>query len=188
MKYPVIEKDFILKMLGACINDEQRALIFILWASGMHISSAIKLEPKNLVTEGEKYYLEWIRPKTNKTLRIEIEKDYITLVRSFLEIRKRSRIHYFLLIRHIGRRAGYDAISPMTFRHTRCVRALMKIEEGGEGYGLFEVPHLMGTTPDVVARNYSQIPREELEKRKREVDAEIKKVLANGKESDSAQV
>jgi integrase len=184
IKYPVLDKDFILKMLGACLTDEQRAVIFILWLTGMHISSLMNLSKDSLKKMGDKYYLEWVRPKTKKTLRAEISKEYVPLVEKFLSMKKKTRVHYWSIVKEIGKRAGYDDISPMTFRHTRCVRALMSIEDGGEGYSLFEVPHLMGTTPDVVARNYSQIPKEVLEKKMREVDERIRMVLGNGEKKD----
>lgn len=176
-KYPILDKDFLLKMLLACIDDRQRALIFILWLTGMHISSMTKLTPQNLKVEGEKTYLMWQRPKTRLTLRAEIPKEYVRVIVPFLESKKVSRQHYHTIVKEIGRRAGFDDVSPMTFRHTRCLRALRKPEDGGEGYSVYEAPFVMGTTLDVAARNYAQLPREELEKHKTEMDDKILNIL-----------
>ncbi|MCJ7817014.1 MAG: hypothetical protein MUP55_04115 [Candidatus Aenigmarchaeota archaeon] len=178
IKYPILDKDFLLKMLLACIDDRQRALIYILWLTGMHISSMTRLTPQNLKVEGGKTYLMWQRPKTQMTLRSEIPKEYVRVVVPFLESKKASRQHYHTIIKGIGQRAGFDDVSPMTFRHTRCLRALRKPEDGGEGYSVYEAPFVMGTTLDVAARNYAQLPREELEKHKMaEMDDRILDIL-----------
>ena len=156
-KYPVLDEDFLVKMLGSCSDDEERGLITILDLTGMHISSLCKLGPKSLKKQGSKTYLQWVRPKTKKTLQAQIPKDKVPLVETFLKMRRKSRQHYHTLVTQIGNKAGYDDVSPMTFRHNRCLRALTK-----EGYSIFEAPQVLGCTLDVVVRNYSKLREDQL--------------------------
>ena len=156
-KYPVLDDDFIIKMLGACSNDEQRGLITVLNLTGMHISSLCSLGSENLIKQGSKSYLRWIRPKTNKTLQALVPKENIQTIENFLKMRRKSRQYYHFLVKKIGERAGYQDVSPMMFRHNRCLRALMR-----EGYSIFEVPQIMGCTLDVAVRNYSKLREDQL--------------------------
>lgn len=156
-KYPVLDDDFLIKMLGACVNEGERGLILILNITGMHVSSICVLSPRNLIRQGSKSYLKWKRPKTNKTLQSLIPKESMTPICEFLAMRRNTRQHYHALVKQIGIRAGYQDISPMTFRHNRCLRALTK-----EGYSIFEVPQVMGCTLDVAVRNYSKLREDQL--------------------------
>jgi site-specific recombinase XerD len=156
-KYPVLDDGFFLKMLGACHNDEERALVVILDLTGMHISSLCSLEPKNLIRQGSKTYLRWVRPKTNKTLQALVPKEYVQSIEKFLKMRRKSRQFYHFLVKNIALRAGYEDVSPMTFRHNRCLRGLTK-----EGYSIFEIPQVMGCTLDVAVRNYSKLREDQL--------------------------
>lgn len=168
-KFPVLDPDFLLKMLGASVNDEQRGLVSILYLTGMHISCLASpkkgqkpRERPRLVREGSRTYIEWRRPKTNLTMRALVAKEQVPTIEHFLSLRPKSQTHYNNLIEAIGERAGYQDLSSMSFRHTRCIRALRPREEGGEGYTLYEVPHLMGCTPQIVARNYTKMREDQL--------------------------
>ena len=44
-KFPILDDDFAVKMLGACYNDEERGIVTILDLNGMHISSVCSLTP-----------------------------------------------------------------------------------------------------------------------------------------------
>ncbi len=156
-KYPILDDDFSLKMLGACRNDEERGLMAILNLTGMHVSSLCSLAPDNFIRQGSRSYIRWIRPKTKKTLQALIPKESITPICEFLSMRRKTRQHYHALVKQIGIRAGYQDVSPMTFRHNRCLRALTK-----EGYSIFEVPQVMGCTLDVAVRNYSKLREDQL--------------------------
>lgn len=150
-KYPIIDKGFTLKMLGASKDDEERGLITILDLTGMHVSAICSLSPSSMVKQGSQHVLRWIRPKTDKTLECYISKDKVELINAFLGMRRKSRQHYFNTVKEIGDRAGYDSVSPMTFRHNRCIRALTE-----EDHTIWEVPHIMGCTLEVAVRNYSK--------------------------------
>ena len=59
------------------------------------------------------------------------------------------------MLANIGRRAGYDGVSCLTMRHTYCIWLLRSKDEGGAGFSIYQVPHFMGCTLEVAARNYS---------------------------------
>ncbi|MHA1286545.1 MAG: tyrosine-type recombinase/integrase [Candidatus Thorarchaeota archaeon] len=157
-KYPVLDPNFPLKIIGACRDSEERGLMKILLLTGMHISSVCSLGSGNMINQGSKVYLKWKRPKTNKTLQVLVPKDYLEDIQGFIKgYRRKSRQQYFNMVRAIGGRAGYQDISPMTFRHTRCIRALED-----EGYSIYELPHLLGCSLDVVVRNYTKLREDQL--------------------------
>lgn len=154
-KFPILDKDFLNKMRGACKNKKERAVLMILALTGMHVSSLMKLTAKNLIQKGRSYDLEWVRPKTAKTLSmnlsINVPDEDFEAIKEFLESKKKSRQWYWKMVRDIGKRADYDGISPMTFRHTRCIQMIR------DDYPLLTIPHLMGCTMDVVEKNYSKL-------------------------------
>jgi site-specific recombinase XerD len=156
-KYPILDDDFLLRMLGSCSDDEERGIITILDLTGMHVSSLCSLEPCDLIKQGNRAYLRWVRPKTNKTLQALVPKDKIQIIEKFLKMRRKSRQYYHFLVKKIGLKAGYEDVSPMTFRHNRCLRGLTK-----EGYSIFEIPQVMGCTLDVAVRNYSKLREDQL--------------------------
>lgn len=163
-KYPVLDDDFLLKTLGACSDDEERGLITILDLTGMHVSSLCSLSSENIIRQGNRTYLQWVRPKTNKTLQAQVPKESVETIEKFLKVRRKSRQYYHFLVRKIGLKAGYEDVSPMTFRHNRCLRGLIK-----EGYSIFEIPQVMGCTLDVAVRNYSKLREDQLLREDREV-------------------
>ena len=156
-KYPVLDDDFLIKMLGVCQDSEERGIIIVLDLTGMHVSSLCNLGPENLIKQGSKSYLRWIRPKTYKTLQALVPKESVQTIQDLLKMRRKSRQHYHVLVKQIGQRAGYQDVSPMTFRHNRCLRGLTK-----EGYSIFEIPQVMGCTLDVAVRNYSKLKEDQL--------------------------
>jgi integrase len=157
-KFPVIDPDFLIKLLGVCRDDEERGLIQVLNLTGMHISSVCKLGPDNIIKRGAKTYITWIRPKTNRTLEALIPPSIEHDILGFTTHKRHSRQHYLRMVKVIGLRAGYEGISPMTFRHNRCIRAF------SEGYTLYEVPQVMGCSLEVVMRNYSKLREDQLNK------------------------
>lgn len=152
-KYPVVDPDFYIKMRGAAWNEEVRGLCVVLELTGMHIWSVTKLKAGNLKRQGKHRVLEWVRPKTMKTLNRIIPKDDVDIVEAFItKYRRKSRQHYHNVIKEVGQRAGYDdVISPMTYRHQRCISLLKSGKE------VWEVPHIMGCTLDTVMKNYTKM-------------------------------
>lgn len=156
-KYPIMDSSFYPRMICACADDEERGLIAIFDLTGMHVSSLCSLSPENMIRQGSKTYLRWVRPKTNKTLQALVPKEHIRSIEKFLKMRRKSRQFYHFLVKNIALRAGYEDVSPMTFRHNRCLRGLTK-----EGYTIFEIPQVMGCTLDVAVRNYSKLREDQL--------------------------
>jgi len=79
-----------------------------------------------------------------------------------LEAPPKSGKHYNETLQKIGERAGYDGVSCLTMRHTYCIWLLRPREEGGAGMTIYQVPHWMGCTLEVAARNYAIMSGEQL--------------------------
>lgn len=155
-KYPVLDPDFLLKMLGSCADEWERGLVIVLHYSGCHVSSISKGAKPVIIKEGVKTYFQWVRPKTRKTLRVLIPSQHLKPVQFFLSSNQKTPRWLNMVVKRIGERAGYEGISSMTFRHNRCIRAIE------EGYNPFEIPQVMGCTPEVVFRNYSKLREDQL--------------------------
>jgi len=164
-KYPILDTAFLPKLIEQCTDDIERGLVYVLYYTGMHGSCLQEITEKSLIKEGPRYYLEWSRPKTHKTMRCLVPLEKIATITAFLQAKKKTIQGYNFRIKRIGSKAGFDGISTMTFRHTRCIRALRD-----EGYGLYMVPHVMGCTPEVVARNYTKMTEEQLDREKVNLD------------------
>jgi len=158
-KFPILDAAFLPKMIAECADDQERGMIYLLYYTGMHGSCLRDLSRNNIIREGEAIYIEWRRPKTNKTMRCRLPKEKLFQIEAWLDGRKYSLQYINTILKRIGERAGFDRVSTMTFRHTRCIRALRD-----EGYGIFEVPHVMGATLDVVARNYTKLREDQLQR------------------------
>jgi len=155
-KFPILDEAFLPKMIEVCDNDFERGMVYILYYTGMHGSCLRTITKENLVKEGPRIYMEWHRPKTQKTMRCLLPKDKMPAIEVFLEEPKKIIQGYNFILKRLGRRAGFDGISTMTFRHTRCINALK------DGFGFYQVPHVMGCSLDVVARNYTKMTEEQL--------------------------
>jgi len=137
---------YFLSMRGACKDDRERGLILLLLNTGMHPSVFSSPRKRNrkprerpkIIKEGSTRFLEWKRPKTNKTLcSLPIRKDDTTLTKSFLKRPTQSNKHYDTILERIGRLAGYDGVSRFTLRHTYCIWLLRSKEEGGAGFTIY---------------------------------------------------
>ncbi len=158
-KFPVLDEAFLPKMIEKCDDDKERGLVYILYYTGMHGSCLCNLSLESLVREGDRTYLQWKRTKTKKTMRCLMKPDKLPTIKVFLESKKKTIQRYNEILKSIGEAAGFDKVSTMTFRHTRCIRALTE-----EGYSPWQVPHVMGCTPEVVARNYTKMHEDQLER------------------------
>ena len=156
-KYPVLDESFLPKMIEQCTDDEQRGMVYILYYTGMHGSMLTKITEKNLIKQGEKVYIEWQRPKTQKTMRAQVPRSKTVPILAFLRSKKKSPRFNNYVLEELGRGAGFDGISTMTFRSTRCVR-MIKVEKRT----LTEVCQEMGCTMDVATRNYSKLREDQL--------------------------
>lgn len=158
-KFPILDPDFKKKMLGSAETAEERGLIRILAVSGMHISSVMSLMGENIITIGDKKKLSWNRPKTHRYMEVTIPRRDLDEIVQFTKLTKRQRKSqswYYRRIGAIAKDAGYDKVSSMTFRHTKCVDLLRK------GWDMVFVADFLGCTVDVVRRNYSKMQAEQL--------------------------
>jgi len=162
-KFPILDNFFYPRMIAACTNDEQRGLITILDLTGMHVSSVCRLGPESMIRQGDGTYLKWTRPKNKKTLQAAVPDRKVQIIEKFLKMRRKTREFYYILVSRIGVEAGYEDVSPMTFRHNRAIRALTV-----EGYTIYELPQLMGCSLAVVVRNYAKIKEADLIRKQRD--------------------
>lgn len=154
-KFAILDDNFFPRMMSEARNDKERGMVAILYYSGMHASSLLTLNRSNLKRIGSNHRLEWRRTKTARAMSCAIPSRYNEPVIAFLESRKPSRQYIHRVVKELGQKAGYDDISPMTFRHTRCVRAFMPKDQGGDGLPFFAVNQIMGCSMGVVVRNYA---------------------------------
>lgn len=150
-KYGVTDEAFLPKMIEKCKDDEERGLVYILFYTGMHGSILSELTPDNIKRVGDASYLRWERTKTGRMMEARIPQASLPLIVSFVSSsRKKSIQWYNVLLKRIGHDAGFDDVSTLTFRHTRCINLIR------DGMPLMTVAQLMGCTPDVVMRNYGR--------------------------------
>lgn len=164
VRYPITDRVVKLKMLDACRDNKERSLVLLLLNTGLLPSMFCNLrkwngrarEWLNVLRDGNTRYISWKRPKTNKTLRsFPLKKDELAQIETFLASPAKSNKHFDEILRSIGQKAGYDGVSCLTMRHTYCIWLLRSKSEGGAGMTIYQVPHWMGCTIEVVVRNYS---------------------------------
>ncbi len=169
-KYPIIDRDVRLKLLGACIDDEQRGLVLLLYNTGMHAAcfcsprkgTEYRRDQIRITREGGRHYISWSRAKTDKRLRVPIGKHDADAIKKFLAMRPKTNKHYNDVLTRIGNRAGYDGVTCATMRHTFCIRALTPVDEGGLGLSFHEAAMVMGCTLEVLYRNYAQLRMDQI--------------------------
>jgi hypothetical protein len=150
-KYGYRDEAFYTKMRAAAWSEESLGVAVIFELTGMHVYSMMRLSPLSLKKEGDYHTLYWDRPKTYRTLNAPITGRDLIIVKNFLPMRRKSRTHYYDIVKKLGERAGFPECSPMTYRHQRCIWLLR------HGYTVWEVPHVMGCTLDVVMKNYTKM-------------------------------
>lgn len=139
-------------MLAACVDDEERGIVFILSLTGMHASSLLTLTTQSIVRRGGTTFLTWERPKTHKRLECAIPRERVPLVEGYVARSgrpvRRQQVNFIL--RRVGRRCGYTDTSCMTFRHNYCSRLIE------QGESLLVIPTMMGCSTEVAVRNYAK--------------------------------
>jgi site-specific recombinase XerD len=166
-KYPILDGAFDAKMIEACYDDVERGMVRLLSITGMHISSLCNLKTTSLSRRGVMTYIVWVRPKTNKTMEARIPKQFVSDVEAFLRARRLGRVGYDDKIKVIAKRAGYEGISAMTFRHNRCIKAI----QDHDGNPML-VAQVMGCSAEIVFRNYSKLSEQQLEDKERDANVE----------------
>lgn len=158
-KFPILDRDFRPKILNQCETQTDRGLIKLLFATGMHISAALEVTPESVLKEGKRKKVKWRRPKTERMLQVYLlptDIEDIEFWAALSPTRKKSDTYWFRRIGELARNAGYDDVSTMTFRHTKCCTLLAR------GWPDSLVAAFLGCTVQVVQRNYSKMKEDEM--------------------------
>lgn len=155
-KFPSTDPHFIEKVRGACRNDKEKGIVYILQASGMHVANLVgqyrgrRLGPVILTNEGD---LRWKRVKTYKPMTARVPEEDREVVRWWLDRYhyKRSERWVQYTLREIGERVDIPDLSPNSFRVWRACNLL------DEGMSPHKVKHLLGCSLDVLMENYAQL-------------------------------
>ena len=151
-KYPETDPQFYEKVRGACRNDYELGLVFILQHTGAHISCLVTTDSKKKMRlKGD--YLYWRRPKNDKPMRSRIPKGDREIIVSWLRTIPGNRTERALQfkIKTIGDRAGFPDLSPMSFRVQYGCKRL------DDGKPPHEVCHLLGCNLSTLMNNYAQL-------------------------------
>lgn len=156
-KSAITDEGFLARILEHCSDDVERGWLITLYVSGMHGASLRTLSIDNLHREGDRYFLKWRRTKTKKLLEVEIPFEKLDLVRTFLQHPRKPSLRWMNHKLHAwGKLAGYDGLSTMTFRHSRCAR--MILEHRPERV----IRQAMGCSSEVIDRAYGKLTPEQL--------------------------
>lgn len=156
-KYGISDDAFLARMLEHCRDDEERGWTNILFLTGMHGNSLRTLSKANLVRQGDRTFLQWRRMKNKKLLEAEIPSDKVGVITPFLEASRKKSLRWVNFRLHqMGEKAGYQGISTMTFRHTKCIRMIL------DGVPMPVIADKMGCTQAVVTRAYGKLTPEQL--------------------------
>ena len=151
MKYAICPgEEFYAKMLQQCRSDAERAVVMLLWRTGMHSSTLVSKDFRVLLG-----WVLWTRPKTNKQLRAKLESNEIKPILRCIAAGSLPATQGILRrwLARIGKRAGYaeQRVSPLTFRHSRAVWLL------DQGVLPHRVSHLLGCSYTTLEKHYAQL-------------------------------
>ena len=156
MKYapPGDQEEFYENMLKHARTESERACIMLLWRTGMHASTLCDRK-FSVNWAGD---CEWRRPKTGKRLRARLPMSEAKIITRciFAGLLPASTSTLRRWVARIGDRAGYAAVSPITFRHSRAVW----LRDGGMKRE--DIAEVMGCSMEVLRRHYGQLGQEEL--------------------------
>lgn len=155
-KYFVPDDDFYVKMRAAARNWKELGALLLLEHTGMHVSSLAFLTPDALRREGPRVLVYWTAPKPQRnvrSLRAPIPARDVDIVETWLRKwgGKRTERTWCRIVAEVGGRAGYQGVSPMTYRHQRIV-LLMKRLNGD----VRRVAALTGATFSTIEHHYAQ--------------------------------
>ena len=156
MKYapPGDQEIFYDTMLRNVRTEAEGACITLLWRTGMHASTLVN-DDWAIDWTG---HCEWRRTKTGKQLRAKLTTSEATLITRciYAGLLPASTSTLRRWVRRIGDRAGYAAVSPLTFRHSRAIYLL------DSGIPIHRVALLIGCSYAVLEKHYAQLEAERL--------------------------
>ena len=151
MKYAICPgEEFYAKMLQQCRSDAERAVVMLLWRTGMHSSTLCSGEWAQTGT-----IIHWQRTKNSKWLRATVSISEASVIEQCV-IAGSLPVNQNILRRwlaRIGARAGYaeQRVSPLTFRHSR---AVWLMDQGMPGH---RVAAMLGCSFAVLEKHYAQL-------------------------------
>ena len=151
---PGDQEEFYEALQMACRTDGERAVVMLLWRTGMHASTLC--EGKFTINWiGE---VDWRRPKTDKPLQATVTKFEGAIITRciFAGSLPTSRRTLHRWVRRIGKRAGFPPLCPLTLRHSRAIWLL------DSGMPVNRVACLLGCSYGVLERHYAQIEQARL--------------------------
>ena len=166
MKYAIWPgEEFYERMLQSSRSDEERSVVMLLWRTGMHSSTLVEQSFKLKGKQGYGHYCLWRRPKNKVWLRAKVPGLETRLIRRCIAAGSLPASQGILRrwLRRIGDRAGYaeQAVSPLTFRHSRAVYLLDGDEKAGrKPMPMFRVAKRMGCSVSVLEGHYAVIEDE----------------------------
>ena len=146
---PGDQEEFYEALQMACRTDGERAVVMLLWRTGMHASTLANRD-FTLYVEGD---VHWRRPKTRRLLNAQLsfnEAEVVTrcLTAGSLPTNRRTLARW---VARIGERAGHSGICPLALRHSRAIWLL------DSGMPVNRVAGLLGCSYGVLERHYAQI-------------------------------
>lgn len=163
MKYAIWPgEEFYANMLKVCRTEAESATCMLLWRTGMHSST---LCSRAFHVTAHTGYATWVRPKTGKHLQAKMSISEARLVNRCIVAGSLPNSTSTLRrwVRAIGNRAGYteEAVSPLTFRHSRAVYLLDGDEKAGrKPMPMFRVAQRMGCSVAVLEGHYAVVEDE----------------------------
>ena len=153
--------EFYENMLRSSRTEAEQAVVMLLWRTGMH-SSTLVSRPSKWFIRGD--YIIWKRTKPGQTksviLRAKVPRAELKLIEQCYTAGSRPTSQGILRrwLRAIGKRAGYaeQAVSPLTFRHSRAVYLLDR------GMPVHRVAAVLGCSYTTLEKHYAQLEAERL--------------------------
>jgi integrase len=152
-KYPESDPNFLNKIRGACRNDYERGMVYILQHTGCHVANLVATDKNRRLIMNSRGDIRWRRVKNSKPLKAKVPTGDREIVEKWLSTYpgKRTTRAIRYKIETIGKRAGFPEISPMTFRSQRACDLL------DEGMSPHQVKHLIGTSLATLEGHYAQL-------------------------------
>ena len=150
---PGDQEEFYEALLKHSRTAPERAVIMLLWRTGMHASTLCSGAYRLHGQASTGFIVDWRRPKTFKHLTANMRRSEARAVKHCLNagtlpttVRTLER-----WVQRVGERAGYTGICPLTLRHSRAIYLL------DSGIPIHRVASLLGCSYEVLEKHYAQI-------------------------------
>ena len=146
---PIDQEVFYANLQAFCRTEAERAVVVLLWRTGMHPSTLIR----EWFSIGKDGTVHWPRTKTGKWLTAHTTVVEARVIIRCLTAGSLPNTQGILRrwLRRIGDRAGYPEVTPLTLRHSRAIYLL------DAGRPINRVAALLGCSWAVLERHYAVI-------------------------------